>query len=79
MTPNKTIIVAYDISKKKTRTRVLKVVKSWKLGGQKSVHECRLTLRQAEELFLQLSEAYRKTFRKLYKYYQYYYLLHRIL
>lgn len=50
------IIVAYDISENKTRRRVLKVLKGWRLDGQKSVHECRLGLRAAEELFVQLSE-----------------------
>lgn len=49
------IIVAYDISKNKTRTKVRKVLREWNLDNQKSVYECRLTQKQAEELFLQLS------------------------
>jgi CRISPR-associated protein Cas2 len=51
------IVVAYDISRNKTRAKVLKVLKEWRLDGQKSVHECWLTQREAEELFLQLSQA----------------------
>jgi len=50
------IVIAYDISKNKTRSRVYKILKEWRIDGQKSVHECRLTQRQAEELFLQLNE-----------------------
>lgn len=56
MTP-RPIIVAYDISKNKARARVRKVLREWNLDNQKSVYECRLTQVQAEELFLQLSEA----------------------
>ena len=53
-----TVIVAYDISKNKVRAKIHKILKEWRLGGQKSVHECRLTKRQAEELFLErLSES----------------------
>ena len=51
------IIVAYDISANKTRAKVLKILREWRLDGQKSVHECRLAFHQAEELFLQLSQA----------------------
>ena len=49
------IVVAYDISKNKVRSRVRKILREWNLGNQKSVYECRLTRGQAEELFLQLS------------------------
>jgi CRISPR-associated protein Cas2 len=52
----KPIVVAYDISKNKTRRRIFNILKEWKLEGQKSVAECRLRMREAEELFLQLSE-----------------------
>ena len=55
MAVSKPIVVAYDISKNKTRARVRKILKEWNLGNQKSVYECRLTQAQAEELFLQLS------------------------
>lgn len=50
------LVFAYDISKDKTRRRVFKILKQWRIGGQKSVHECRLKKAQAEELFLQLNE-----------------------
>jgi len=36
----KPIIVAYDISNNKVRSKALKIVKEWRLDGQKSVHEC---------------------------------------
>jgi len=54
------IIVAYDISDNKARSRLHKILKAWRIGGQKSVHECRLNVHQAEELFLQLSEPMEK-------------------
>jgi len=50
------VVVAYDISDNKNRAKVFRILKEWKLDGQKSVHECQLTGSQAEELFLQLSE-----------------------
>lgn len=50
------IVVAYDISDNKVRSKVHRILKEWRLGGQKSVHECRLKMSQAEELFLQLGE-----------------------
>lgn len=56
MRTHKPVIVAYDISKNKSRARVFRILKEWRLGGQKSVHECRLKTHQAEELFLQLAE-----------------------
>ncbi len=51
------IVIAYDISENATRAKVLKILKEWRLDGQKSVHECKLTKRQAEELFIQLGQA----------------------
>ncbi len=51
----KPLIVAYDVSKHKTRRKVFKILKEWKLDGQKSLAECRLKFREAEELFLQLT------------------------
>lgn len=50
------IVIAYDIHNNKTRAQIYKILTEWRLGGQKSVHECRLKMDQAEELFLQLSE-----------------------
>lgn len=50
------IIVAYDISSNRIRAKVHKILKDWRLGGQKSVHECCLEVSEAEELFLQITE-----------------------
>ena len=50
----KPMVIAYDISDNKRRRQVFNVLKRWRLDGQKSVHECFLTSRQAEELLLQL-------------------------
>jgi len=55
MPRSRPIVVAYDISKNKIRSRVRKVLREWNLDNQKSVYECCLTQEQAEELFLQLS------------------------
>ncbi len=52
----KPCILAYDISSNRVRRKVLRVIREWRLDGQKSVHECRLTQDQAEELFIQLAE-----------------------
>jgi len=49
-------IIAYDVSEGRARAKILRILKRWSLGGQKSIHECRLTTAQAEELFLQLLE-----------------------
>ena len=49
-------VVAYDITANRVRRKVLRVLREWRLDGQKSVHECRLTRDQAEELFVQLAE-----------------------
>ncbi|KPA15874.1 CRISPR-associated protein Cas2 [Candidatus Magnetomorum sp. HK-1] len=56
MRKNRPIVVAYDISDNKARRKVFKILKSWRIDGQKSVHECRLSNYQAEELFLQISD-----------------------
>jgi len=48
------VVFAYDISKNKTRKKVYKILKEWRLDGQKSVHECRLPSQSAEELFIQI-------------------------
>lgn len=44
------ILIAYDISHPKRRYRALKILKRWRLDGQKSVHECMLTTEQAQNL-----------------------------
>lgn len=52
----KPAIIAYDISSPLRRRRVQKRLQEWRLDGQKSVHECLLNQREAEELYLQLCE-----------------------
>ncbi len=60
MSNGKPIVVAYDISKNKLRRRVHKILKNWRIDGQKSVHECRLSWHQAQELFIQLGDVVEK-------------------
>ena len=50
----KPAVVAYDISNRKSAYRVRKILADHRLNGQKSVAECWLTAREAEQLFLQL-------------------------
>jgi len=50
----KPIVIAYDISDNPSRRQVHKILKEWRIDGQKSVHECYLNQWEAEELFLQL-------------------------
>ncbi len=56
MSVRKAVVIAYDIADRKSRNRVLRILKEWRIDGQKSVHECWLTIREAEEIFLQLVE-----------------------
>jgi CRISPR-associated protein Cas2 len=49
-------IVAYDISDNRKRRAALRILREWRLDGQKSVHECLLTDAEAAELVIQLSE-----------------------
>lgn len=48
------ILIAYDISDPKRLYRALKILKAWRIDGQKSVHECMLTTAQASQLKHQL-------------------------
>lgn len=50
------VIIAYDISSPLRRRRVRRKLLAWRIDGQKSVHECLLDDREAEELYAQLSE-----------------------
>ena len=50
------LIIAYDISDDRIRRQVYRILLNWRLDGQKSVHECRLTRAEAQELFIQLGE-----------------------
>ena len=52
--PRKAAVIAYDIRCDQRRRRVARCLKSWRLDGQYSVFECRLTEPEARELFLQL-------------------------
>ncbi|MEZ4529140.1 MAG: CRISPR-associated endonuclease Cas2 [Desulfobacterales bacterium] len=56
MARERKIVIAYDISRHKTRRMVHKILKSWPIDGQKSVHECWLEQMQAQELFIQLEQ-----------------------
>lgn len=48
-------IVSYDISDNKRRYHALKILKAWRLDGQKSVHECLLSAEEAQRLYTDLS------------------------
>ncbi len=50
------LLIAYDISHPKRLYRALKILKAWRMDGQKSVHECMLTTDQAHQLKHQLIE-----------------------
>jgi CRISPR-associated protein Cas2 len=52
--PRKPAVIAYDIVCDKRRRRVCRCLKQWRLDGQYSLIECRLTPAEADELFLQL-------------------------
>lgn len=49
--PQRTALFAYDISDDRVRRRALRRVREWRLDGQLSVHECRLTDVEAARLF----------------------------
>ena len=48
-------VIAYDISDARNRRQVFKLLQQWRIDGQKSVHECLLSTREAEEIYLQLA------------------------
>jgi CRISPR-associated protein Cas2 len=50
----KPVVIAYDIVSNKRRRRVARCLKTWRLDGQFSLFECRLTETEAQELFLQI-------------------------
>lgn len=50
------VVIAYDISSNKRRRRVFRCLQAWQLDSQYSLFECLLTQREAEELFLQLTD-----------------------
>ena len=51
----KTALIAYDIGSNRRRRAVHRVLRHWRIDGQYSAHECRLSEGEAEELFLQLT------------------------
>ena len=50
----KPAVIAYDICCDRRRRRVARCLQTWRLDGQYSVFECRLTDAEAREVFLQL-------------------------
>jgi CRISPR-associated protein Cas2 len=54
MMKRKPAIIAYDIHSSWCRRRVYRCLQAWRVDGQLSVHECLLSEREAEELYLQL-------------------------
>ncbi len=51
----KPAIIAYDICCNKRRRKIYRCLLAWQLDCQYSVFECNLTVKEAEELFIQLS------------------------
>lgn len=49
------MLIAYDIASPRRLYRALKILKAWRLDGQKSVHECLLTVSEAERLKAELT------------------------
>jgi CRISPR-associated protein Cas2 len=49
-------IVAYDVAENRRRRRLFRLLQGWRSDGQLSLHECLLTSREAEELFIQMRE-----------------------
>ncbi|ANJ66669.1 hypothetical protein A9404_04095 [Halothiobacillus diazotrophicus] len=47
-------LICYDIRDAAIRRRALRLLLGWRVDGQKSVHECRLTHREAQQLFSEL-------------------------
>ena len=52
----KPVVIAYDISSNSRRRRVFRCLQAWRLDSQYSLFECELTRREAEELFIQLTQ-----------------------
>jgi CRISPR-associated endonuclease Cas2 len=48
-------VIAYDIVEDSRRRQVHRCLKAWGLAAQYSLFECQLSMREAEELFLQLT------------------------
>lgn len=54
--PRQPAVIAYDIASNKRRRRVARCLKTWRLDGQFSLFECRLSEAEAHDLFLQLTD-----------------------
>jgi len=52
----KPVVIAYDIVSNKRRRQVARCLRTWRLDGQYSLFECRLSAAEADELFMQLVE-----------------------
>lgn len=52
----RSVVIAYDIVSDKRRRRVFRCLQGWKLDSQYSLFECQLAQREAEELFIQLTD-----------------------
>lgn len=52
--PRQAAVISYDITCDRRRRRVARCLKTWRLDGQYSLIETRLTEPEAQELFLQL-------------------------
>ena len=50
------VIIAYDIVSNKRRRQVFRCLQAWRLDGQYSLFECRLSQPEADELFIQLTD-----------------------
>ncbi|ESQ13519.1 MAG: CRISPR-associated endonuclease Cas2 [Thiohalocapsa sp. PB-PSB1] len=48
-------VIAYDIGDNRDRRAALRILREWRLDGQRSVHECLLSQEEAAELFVQLA------------------------
>lgn len=49
-------IIGYDIKSNSSRAKVLRILKKWRLDGQKSLHECLLTRQEAQNLYKMLKD-----------------------
>lgn len=52
----KAAVIAYDISCNKRRRQVFRCLQAWSLDSQYSLFECLLSQKEAEELFIQLTD-----------------------
>jgi CRISPR-associated protein Cas2 len=53
--PDRTALFAYDIHDHRLRRQALRTVREWRVDGQLSVHECRLSAAEASRVFQRLN------------------------